>query len=469
MFAVFHKSGIFIAVCHHGFLLSICDMVHSGELMKYPLATISKLMEVFAEPFLYGYDIKCAFHSILHRSSLGSAVQALSIEGVVPGFPGHAHNRLCQVRHHLKFIVGAGKEDFETCERTFSESNALAPEIRNATEFHRHQALDEHFKFADEDKYATLSTFIYHNYMQALECIHSHEEFLQHFDLTAQDFESDLAEERSYLEAASQRKSGDSIQVEYFNRLDLHVIDNGFTNKDIANVRRRRTTTQNRMEMKAQVVEDFEACIGVEERWSLTHTERIKAQSLIANAQYHKAVDDVEHLVVMRLLELTKLQMSGYKLRMQIAKALKTRATAIRNALSQYNKHAAALDPPRAPITWEQVVEFSQLAEFDLLQDTRNQLHNKHWSIPHNRQALGKYFDLERSKEEIVCCNVETLHLRTKIQDDVIHFPAVIEQCHESNPPLAAEIQRRWYHLQSINTFHLSRIAQIHTLPGFSG
>lgn len=32
MFAVFRKSGIFVAVCRHGFLLSICDMVRSGEL-----------------------------------------------------------------------------------------------------------------------------------------------------------------------------------------------------------------------------------------------------------------------------------------------------------------------------------------------------------------------------------------------------------------------------------------------------
>ncbi|KAG1766006.1 hypothetical protein EV702DRAFT_981106 [Suillus placidus] len=106
---------------------------------------------------------------------------------------------------------------------------------------------------------------------------------------------------------------------------------------------------------------------------------------------------------------------TGYKLRMQIAKALKTRVTAIQNTLNQYNKHATALDPPRAPITWEQVVKFSQLAEFDLLRDTGNQLHNKCWSIPRNRQAMGKYFDLEHSKEEIVRCNVETLRLRTKI------------------------------------------------------
>lgn len=79
------------------------------------------------------------------RSSLGPAVQDLGIEGVEPGFHGHAHNWLCQVQHHSKFMLGAGKDDFETCKRTFSESNALAPEIQNSTEFHRHQALDKHF------------------------------------------------------------------------------------------------------------------------------------------------------------------------------------------------------------------------------------------------------------------------------------------------------------------------------------
>ncbi|KAG1822757.1 uncharacterized protein BJ212DRAFT_1263297 [Suillus subaureus] len=63
--------------------------------MKYPLATINKLIDVFAEPFLYSYDIKCTFHSILQHSSLGPAVQDLGIEGVVPGFHGHAHDCLC--------------------------------------------------------------------------------------------------------------------------------------------------------------------------------------------------------------------------------------------------------------------------------------------------------------------------------------------------------------------------------------
>ncbi|KAG1876006.1 hypothetical protein C8R48DRAFT_591812, partial [Suillus tomentosus] len=57
---------------------------------------------------------------------------------------------------HSKHKVGAGKEDFETCEPVFSESNALACEIQNTTNFHRHHALDEHFSFTDMDRYATL-------------------------------------------------------------------------------------------------------------------------------------------------------------------------------------------------------------------------------------------------------------------------------------------------------------------------
>ena len=35
MFALFAVSGIFIAVCRHGHLLVICDMIWSGELLRF--------------------------------------------------------------------------------------------------------------------------------------------------------------------------------------------------------------------------------------------------------------------------------------------------------------------------------------------------------------------------------------------------------------------------------------------------
>ncbi|KAI6101299.1 hypothetical protein F5141DRAFT_1190235 [Pisolithus sp. B1] len=75
---VYDETGIFIAVCHHGTCLLIVDMVQSG---KY----------------------------------------------------GHAHHHLCQLPHLTLYVEGLGLEDLETCEHTFSKSNALTSTVRYAT------------------------------------------------------------------------------------------------------------------------------------------------------------------------------------------------------------------------------------------------------------------------------------------------------------------------------------------------
>ncbi|KAF8177110.1 hypothetical protein K438DRAFT_1480136, partial [Mycena galopus ATCC 62051] len=69
---------------------------------------------------------------------------------------------------------------------------------------------------------------------------------------------------------------------------------------------------------------------------------------------YWRAINTLEGLVVKRILELTKVNQSGlaYKLRGHIAKALKARSKAIRNALNRYNMVAKALDPPGCLLTW---------------------------------------------------------------------------------------------------------------------
>lgn len=43
MFAIFKKSGIFITVCRHGFLLTICDMVRSGELFVFFFLSLASI------------------------------------------------------------------------------------------------------------------------------------------------------------------------------------------------------------------------------------------------------------------------------------------------------------------------------------------------------------------------------------------------------------------------------------------
>ncbi|KZT68378.1 hypothetical protein DAEQUDRAFT_653084, partial [Daedalea quercina L-15889] len=61
MFALFAITGIFVAICRHGQLLIMCDMIRSGELMKYPLAIVSKLIDVYGNDIKLGYDIACSF------------------------------------------------------------------------------------------------------------------------------------------------------------------------------------------------------------------------------------------------------------------------------------------------------------------------------------------------------------------------------------------------------------------------
>ncbi|KAJ7765467.1 hypothetical protein DFH07DRAFT_955712 [Mycena maculata] len=95
MFALFAVLGIFLTVCRQGHVIVMCDMICSGELMKYPLAMVKWLLDRYGKDIGLGYDIMCAFFKTLLRSSLGPRVVAMNLRGVVPAFHGHAHNRAC--------------------------------------------------------------------------------------------------------------------------------------------------------------------------------------------------------------------------------------------------------------------------------------------------------------------------------------------------------------------------------------
>ncbi|KAG2046779.1 hypothetical protein BDR06DRAFT_845298, partial [Suillus hirtellus] len=68
---VFDKFVIFIAACHHRFVILACNMIQSGELAKYPLAIIDKLLTIYGKNGGCAYDIGCVFSKTLTNSSLG--------------------------------------------------------------------------------------------------------------------------------------------------------------------------------------------------------------------------------------------------------------------------------------------------------------------------------------------------------------------------------------------------------------
>ncbi|KAJ7767585.1 hypothetical protein B0H14DRAFT_2402739 [Mycena olivaceomarginata] len=193
MFALFAVAGIFLTVCRYGHILIMCDMIRSGELMKYLLAMVKWLLDQYSADIGLGYDIMCTFFKTLKHSSMGARVTAMCLQGVVPAFYGHTYNRACQIGWHPLYVEGVDMEDFEECEHTFSKSNHLASTTRLATAFHRQQQIDEHFQFYNQDKHTVSGNFTYQNYRQALEKITTNAGQLsaleQHLGTTSTDYE----------------------------------------------------------------------------------------------------------------------------------------------------------------------------------------------------------------------------------------------------------------------------------------
>lgn len=113
---------------------------------KYPLAVVSKLLNVFGEGLGGSYDIGCKFKTTLARSMIGSHARDLNHYSLVGSFHGHAHGRLCQLDNLATYVDGLGLEDLEGCERAFSKSNSLASAIRYSSVFHHRQAIASYFE-----------------------------------------------------------------------------------------------------------------------------------------------------------------------------------------------------------------------------------------------------------------------------------------------------------------------------------
>jgi hypothetical protein len=113
-------------------------------------------MDTYGQDTGCAYDIGCAFETTLRNSTLGPRALALNFRLMVGAFHGHAHNWLCQLSWHPLYIQGTGHSEGEGCEHVFSSSNDLARHTRYASRFHRHQSIQEHFTFWNEDKYASL-------------------------------------------------------------------------------------------------------------------------------------------------------------------------------------------------------------------------------------------------------------------------------------------------------------------------
>ena len=125
--------------------------------------------------------------------------------------------------------------------------------------------------------------------------------------------------------------------------------------------------------------------------------------------------------------------------------------------------------PPRPLLSWESVVAAANLADFDLLRSTRQDIRELEWAQPANREGMVIYFKIKRAKEEISRLNVEIRRLLTFLYDDhVDHYRAVSTNI-ITDPTLAFEVSTRWQYHNKIHEEIVKRLLQTSRLPNFSG
>ncbi|KZV83334.1 hypothetical protein EXIGLDRAFT_843038 [Exidia glandulosa HHB12029] len=431
------ETGVFLCACRHGFIVAAVDMWQSGELAKYPLAIVYYLLEVLGDDGLLqlGYDIGCVNSGTAGRSSFGERVKAL-VRYVVGSFHGHAHNRPCQLGFHPRYIEGSGREDFETCERIFSVTNLIAPLIRHATPYHRHEDMDVAFATSDSEKYASIGSLLLSKFKDAKTKIAEHESAMLRIRnnprYTDEFFHAQLADERSYLLGTNTVTAAtvqEELAHEYLIILDLFEkaksslaalgmpIATYRAPGDADKANRKWLAAKRRVREREEQLEALEERMDVDERWTKTTPAYIDAMQYKARRAYAKVLDELERAVVSRLLELEKLNMrsTGYKLRRHIAKALNRRGATLVNILQRYNKAAKALTPPRATLTREQVLDIAFIADFSIL---RQDVGTQEWAQPAIRQLTTAWAETARANEELQRIRIEAVRVRTWIRDE---------------------------------------------------
>ncbi len=156
-------------------------------------------------------------------------------------------------------------------------------------------------------------------------------------------------------------------------------------------------------------------------------------------------------------------------MRTHLSKSLQVRCKTIRKAVTAYNSAAAALVPPREPLEWSNVSHYGFLQEFNLLQDTHNDIRSRRWTEPAVRETMKLRQRLDRAREEIQRCNVEVRRLHTAIRDERNLLQQVLADLCANDDPLHAAFQDFATRRTRINNSLLRRVYEVYNLRGFTG
>ncbi|KAG2124824.1 hypothetical protein DEU56DRAFT_873221 [Suillus clintonianus] len=250
---VFEQTSIFLMACCHGFVEYIIEMKRSGELVKYGLAAINKMLDVYQKDQALGHDIGCSSHKTVAASSIGAKADehnliiAVSSPTAVNTFHGYAHNHPCW--------------------------------------------------------------FLHNNYIQALRIINDFtpllDDFKRHQSLTDEDFVRWKHEESEFLANLAREPPADVFVVTYVEELEkLQSIEAKYSS--ITSVPFLMYTPAN-----FTASSGLNHRHGISKRWMLSDPHYEQALEYSGQRRFIRVVEELEALVIQHLFELSKANLSS--------------------------------------------------------------------------------------------------------------------------------------------------------------
>ncbi|EIW74540.1 hypothetical protein CONPUDRAFT_67056, partial [Coniophora puteana RWD-64-598 SS2] len=316
---------------------------------KYPLATVSKALDVLGDRLIFGYDVGCNLGGTITRSSLASRFAASKSCVCVDAFHGYTHNYACQDKNHPSVLEGTGLESFGVLERIFSQSNHLTPVIRYATAFNRRLYINLYFTQWDEDRYLNLGPSLYRSYVHTVKALDSDSAALSQakvsLGITDDDLKTWTLEQSEYLRSVGQESEYDIHCVTYVELLQelrtaweqsgrhkdayMNSIPDNYTvpssvtfattsapinDRDAAasQTLTLESAMRHAKERYNNLLSDvlaLEEKMGISRRWQPSDEEYIRTVQYVSKRKYHRALNHLQRLVVLRLLELHKLNL----------------------------------------------------------------------------------------------------------------------------------------------------------------
>ncbi|KAJ6522597.1 hypothetical protein B0H19DRAFT_1224037 [Mycena capillaripes] len=461
---------------------NVVDMVKSGELSKYPLSIVHHLLTMLDE-VAGRYDIGCKFSKLVKaHPALNDLACDKNFRALVGAFHGHGHNRLCGLKNLMTYVEGVGLEPLEGCESFFSKSNALASTTRYASRFYRQQAITMYLKHTNAfDTYHSLTTLLCNKYQRALEIKATYaalRETMRELGVESRDeFNKWWVKEKAYLCTLSKEPEQETLEMEYLQKLvNLQDADCPSSLTQAAKATRG-IETQRRHMLEVQVkalaaVQDLEVRLDVMRRWVPEDENWAEVSVMVRRRRYQRALDHLQGLIISRIFELAKCNMSdtGYKLRKHVAKPLQARSKAVKNGITRYNDVAQTMTPPKPTLNWEEVVEYAFLADFDLLHKGQEDIRGELWAQPAGRAAMDQHYKLLRADEEIQCLNVEIRRLVTYMVDEAAFLAAEEGRLRkEGEEALAVQVGLLRMERVRFTAIHMLRLTKLSKEPGFTG